>query len=356
VPLLNVTSPATIFATGRNSSGCLSLSDTLNIIQTTPIQITTTPPSPVQFCGIPVTVEVSDGFTAIQWSDGSSSSSYIIDTLTSEAITVNAQDVNGCFTDVYFLDIDFYTDDSIFITPENPAVCGGEIEIIRASSEFSNYRWFEIQENVMVEIGNDSTIELASNGTYIVFADDTSGCYAVSDTIIVEQSQYPIPNFTYSQSAGSYTVSFTNTSQNGLEYFWTIDTLGTSFTEDTVFTFPQNGLYSVTLQVLNRCDTVEITKLVFVTLVGIEELNQISELRIGPNPAHNELNLYTLEKAGIMGLFHISDAQGRILLSVESEIRPDLPLKFNLESLKTGMYLIQAQTNKGIVSTRFIKE
>jgi hypothetical protein len=356
VPLLNVTSPATIFATGRNSSGCLSLSDTLNIIQTTPIQITTTPPSPVPFCGIPVTVEVPAGFTAIQWSDGSSSSSFIIDTLLSESVTVNAQDVNGCFTDVYFIDIDFFTDDSIFVTPENPAVCGGELEELTASDGYSNYRWFEIQTNSMVEIGNVDSIDVASDGNYIVFADDTSGCYAVSDTIQVVSAQFPIPNFSYSQTPGSYSVSFTNTSQNGTEYYWDFDSLGTSYSEDTLFTFPENGPYEVTLQVINFCDTVEITKLVFVTLVGIEELEGIPEIQIGPNPTTNTVHIYSKKEESLYGIFNLTDLQGKILLSVEGGTRPEQALILNLESLQTGMYIIHAQTNKGMFSTRILKE
>jgi hypothetical protein len=357
IPLLTVTSPATIFATGRNSSGCLALSDTLNIISTTPLQVSTIPASPVSYCGIPITVEVGPGFDSYQWSNGDTTSSIIIDTIITEAIGLIALDENGCYADPFSLEIEFSTDVSIAVTPDNPVLCGNEIEVtVTADPSFTEYQWFEIQPELMVPIGTSNETSIFSEGQYIVFARDISGCYAVSDTLDVTEGQFPIPNFTYSQNQGSYTITFTNTSQNGVTYFWTIDTLGTSDLEDIIFTFPENGPYEVTLQVINGCDTVEITKLVFVTLVGIEDLNANSEIRIGPNPANSQLFLYTQTETELSGIFQVTDPLGRILLSVESEISSEQPLIINLESLQTGMYLIHGQTNKGVISTRFIKK
>ena len=158
------------------------------------------------------------------------------------------------------------------------------------------------------------------------------------------------------QTPGSYSVSFTNTSQNGTEYYWDFDSLGTSYSEDTLFTFPENGPFEVTLQVINVCDTVEITKLVFVTLVGIEELEGIPEIKIGPNPTTNTVHIYSRKEESLYGIFNLTDLQGKILLSVEGETRPEQALILNLESLQTGMYIIHAQTNKGMFSTRILKE
>ena len=245
----------------------------------------------------------------------------------------------------------------LYVTPSAAVICGGIYDdTLFAASNLTDYQWFEIQPDLMVQVGTDTLLHVSHPGNFIVFARSTSGCYAVSDTIFVEEGQFPIPNFTYSQASGSYTVSFNNTTQNGSDYIWTIDTLGTSTAEDTVFTFPDNGPYSVTLQAINSCDTVEITKLVFVAFVGIEEVSENSEIQIGPNPVSDLLSIYSRTGATLNGIFSVSDLLGRIVLSVKSEISNTSPLVFNLESLKTGSYLLNVQTTKGNMSTRFFKE
>jgi hypothetical protein len=348
VPQISVSTPSLVYASGRNAIGCLTISDTVDVIETTPIVLTTTPEAPIQFCGIPITVTVGPGFDQFNWSDGSSSNNILVDEMPISPISLVATDTNGCVLDPYILDVDFVSDINIPISPENPAICGGNPVVLDAASGFQNYVWSNGTTG--------ATNEISFEGFYYVVAVDPSGCFANSDTIEVTQGQYPIANFTYAQSPGSYTITFDNTTQNGVDFEWIIDTLGSQNEESPVFSFPENGPYSVTLVASNGCGVDSITKLVFVSFVGIEDLNNGSQLFIGPNPVAEQLVLYNRSETLALKSLSIYDLQGKILLSVENSVPVDGMVTLNLESLQSGLYFIQVQTDTGFFSTRFIKK
>lgn len=348
VPQISVSTPSLVYASGRNAIGCLTISDTIDVIETTPIVLTTTPEAPIQFCGIPITVTVGPGFDVFSWSDGSSSNTYLIDEMPASPISIVATDTNGCVLDPYIIDVEFISDINIPISPENPAICGGNPVVLDAAPGFQNYVWSNGTTG--------ATNEISFEGFYYVVAVDPSGCFANSDTIEVTQGQYPIANFTYAQNPGSYTISFDNTTQNGVDFEWIIDTLGSQIEENPVFSFPENGPYSVTLVASNECGVDSITKLVFVSFVGIEDLGNGSQIVIAPNPAAEHLVLYNLSESLTLKSLFIYDLQGKILLSVENRIPVDGTMTLNLESLQSGLYFIEIQTDRGIFNTRFVKK
>ena len=348
VPQISVSTPSLVYANGRNAIGCLAISDTVDVIETTPIVLTTTPEAPIQFCGIPITVTVGPGFDQFNWSDGSSSNNILVDEMPISPISLVATDTNGCVLDPYILDVDFVSDINIPISPENPSICGGNPVVLDAASGFQNYVWSNGTTG--------ATNEISFEGFYYVVAVDPSGCFANSDTIEVTQGQYPIANFTYAQSPGSYTITFDNTTQNGVDFEWIIDTLGSQNEESPVFSFPENGPYSVTLVASNGCGVDSITKLVFVSFVGIEDLNNGSQLIIGPNPAAEQLVLYNRSETFAIKSLSIYDLHGKILLSVENSVPVDGMVTLNLESLQSGLYFMEVQTDRGVYNTRFIKK
>ncbi|MFN5369905.1 MAG: T9SS type A sorting domain-containing protein [Bacteroidia bacterium] len=348
VPQITVNNPGLVYANGRNAIGCLAISDTIEVIETVPIVLTTTPESPIQFCGIPITVTVAPGFDVFNWSDGSSSNTYLVDEMPASPISLVATDTNGCVLDPYFVDVEFISDINIPISPENPAICGGNPVVLDAAPGFQNYVWSNG--------ATGSSTEIAFEGFYFVVAVDPGGCFANSDTIEVTQGQYPIANFSYAQSPGSYTITFTNTTQNGVDFEWIIDTLGGQNEENPVFSFPENGPYSVTLVASNGCGVDSITKLVFVSFVGLEDLNSASQLNIGPNPVAEQLFLYNMNETFTLKSTTIYDLQGKILLFVENNLPINGTVTLNLESLQSGLYFIEVQTDRGVFNSRFIKK
>lgn len=347
VPQINVNNPGQYYASGRNAIGCLAISDTVEVIETVPIVLTTTPESPIQFCGIPITVTVVPGFEIFNWSDGSNLPTFLVDEMPTSPISLVATDTNGCVLDPYILDVDFVSDINIPISPENPSICGGNPVILDAATGFQNYVWSNG--------ATGSSTEIAFEGFYFVVAVDPGGCFANSDTIEVTQGQYPIANFSYAQNPGSYAITFNNTTQNGVDFEWIIDTLGNQNDENPVFSFPENGPYSVTLVASNGCGVDSITKLVFVSFVGIEDVNDEPQLLVGPNPAANQLIIYKLSETAIIKNVTIYDLQGKVLLSVENSMLLNGMATLDIHSFQSGLYFLEVHTNNGVFTTRFVK-
>ena len=79
--------------------------------------------------------------------------------------------------------------------------------------------------------------------------------------------------------------------------------------------------------------------------VGVEELNSF-EFNIFPNPAYNELNISV--SASLIGA-RIYSISGQLLLQTKEN-------QIDIRSLEAGTYILLAETDKGILRQRFIKQ
>jgi hypothetical protein len=160
-------------------------------------------------------------------------------------------------------------------------------------------------------------------------------------------ANYPIADFNY---AGGGTITFTNTSSNGVTYFWDFDDGNTSTLESPNHTYASNGSYNVELIVFSQdsCFSDTISQNVSITNVGVEVVSNENEIEIYPNPANNLIKLQTnLEYTSIV----IIDITGKIVKKINGQYA-----QVNISNLKEGLYFLVLNNNSNeIRRVKFIK-
>lgn len=343
-----VTAPGTITVSGQDATGCPAQSAPINIIQTTTPTLTVTPGNPVIFCGNPINLVASGNFVTYQWSTGQSGPNLVVTSFPASPISVTAIDNNGCVATPVQVDVQQAGNVSVPVTPSLAAICNGEPAQLNAAPGFSTYQWSN------GALGQNITVSLT--GFYSVTVTDANGCTGTSPQVEVIQSQNPIANFAYNQSPGGYTINFNNTSQNGITYSWSFDTLSTSPLEEPTFTFPENGPYYVTLIIDNPCGSDTVTKLVLVAQVGIEEVLQSYRTTVYPNPSSGAMQLF-LDSPNSTD-FHLSlyDLNGRELWKQALTTWGETTLPLPVENLSKGLYFLRIETPQGAGMLKVVRQ
>ncbi|MEZ5173797.1 MAG: T9SS type A sorting domain-containing protein [Bacteroidia bacterium] len=343
---IQVSQPGTISVTGQDLNGCPAASQDIEIIETVPPPLTTVPVAPITICGNSATVTASAGFVSYSWSNGATTISTTVNM--PGIISVSATDNNGCTVSSGPINIVTGSSVAVPVEPAVAAICDGVPATLSAGDGFTNYEW-----------SNGATgqeITVSSTGFYSVTATDDNGCPGSSPLVEVISSQFPISNFSYTQNAGGYTVNFDNQSQNGLEYEWTFDSIGTSPLPDPSFTFPEYGPYYVTLIITNPCGSDTIEKLIVVTPVGIEDVSSGAKFALSPNPADEYFILRgTTPIQGILNL-RMFDSSGRIVSTEQFPASKDINRKFDISSLMKGLYIIEIQPIEGASRMKLFKK
>jgi hypothetical protein len=341
-----VSEPGIISVTGQDPNGCPAASQELEFIQTTPPPLTTIPVAPITICGNSATVTASAGFNNYVWSNGTVGPETVVNT--PGIITVNATDDNGCIVSSGPINIITGTSVAVPVEPAVAAICDGIPATITAGDGFTGYTWSNG--------ASGQTITVSSTGFYSVTATDENGCPGSSPLVEVISSQFPISNFSYTQNAGGYTINFQNLSQNGLEFVWAFDSVGTSPLSNPSFTFPEFGPYIVTLIISNPCGSDTINKLVVVTPVGIEDISPESDFFINPNPSSNIAFIKKMSPESEVINIQLFDISGRRLFE-EKNIKTSNPFNYplQLQDLSAGVYLVLIQSNSKNALLRLIK-
>lgn len=106
---------------------------------------------------------------------------------------------------------------------------------------------------------------------------------------------------------------------------------------------------TITSDIIN--DTTTITESFIEIVLGVSE-NTISNsnLDIFPNPVRNNLN-FNLSEGAILKSISVYDITGRQVINKKVNTN-----SFDVSQLKTGVYIMTAITNKGSISSKFVKE
>lgn len=154
-------------------------------------------------------------------------------------------------------------------------------------------------------------------------------------------------DFIYTLESG-FTYQFTNLSENAIGQIWDFGTV-TDTASNPIHTFPTSGIYNVQLASFDNCDTIVLSKLIPVGLVGVENKGILEEIKIYPNPTHNKisLNLKVNTKISI----EIYNILGENIWSNNIAWSEDI----DVSSLVKGVYILEINVGNSSIVKKFIK-
>lgn len=178
------------------------------------------------------------------------------------------------------------------------------------------------------------------------------GCTDVQATNIIIA---PKPNASFTYSASSTEVSFTNTTNfNGAHSSsWDFDDGSTSTLDNPVHTYASPGTYLVCLTTYDSlCKDENIACSIVDIVTGMQETGAASSLSIYPNPAEDQVtisgNRVSIQQIRLTGI------TGETILTSSNLSGQSGPVVLQLPSLAAGVYLLYLETEAGVVMKKLL--
>lgn len=218
----------------------------------------------------------------------------------------------------------------------NSPICAGE-ELLLSANNGISYSWSG-PNGFSSSFENPSIVDATSaeTGEYSVTVTGANGCTSSEQTSVVVNAV--IAHF--SHMTNGLTVSFSNNSIDATSYTWDFSGMGSSNLENPEFTFPSDGVYSVSLVATNGNCSDSSSQQITLTNVGIAT-NDLNIFNIYPNPASKTLTVQVSAEA-INKTLSIYDVTGRLVFQKQVE---SLQEELNISNLVTGVYEIQINTD-----------
>ncbi len=328
--------------TVTNSSGCTGTDAMTVTVFPHPVP-TINPGDSVSLCaGQTVNLMASNGY-AYQWSNGQTDQGILIQTSGNYIVTVTYQ--GNCTavsvpTNVIVHPLPVAT----ITSSSNPVFCLGDTLLLTTnSSEPLTYSWSSG--------ATTQSIKAYASGILIVTVTDTNNCHSTS-SITLTGIAAPLASFTHAEFAG--TVTFTNTSTNGSNYYWTFGDGGTSTLQNPTHTYTNHASYTVTLIVSNPCGADTISQTILVT--GINEINDLkTTFSTYPNPAKDYLTISFKAYKEETFTIKLIDMAGKTVKIINlNALAGDNQFQMSLETIAKGSYSIQMQKGKSHAETKIL--
>lgn len=227
--------------------------------------------------------------------------------------------------------------------------CEGKPSItLDAGNPGSTYLWSDNSTN--------QTLQVNTPGTYYVTVTSPFGCIG-SDTIEVDYTALATGDYTATETTNG-TILFEATGSGANQYLWHFGhNNATASGQSVSYTYPNNGFYNVTLNLVNDCnDTTKIIKSVTVTSVnvGISDLELESKIGVFPNPT-KDFVVITNESGLTIQNIRIVSLLGQVVKS-QSIATNALETTVDFQELSAGMYYLELQTSGGIIVRKISKQ
>lgn len=309
------------------------------VIETLPI-VVLTPSGDLSICdGANIVLNASPGFSVYNWQNVNSSS---------QTATVNqagsysviATSASGCVGQSNVVNVAFENTPTIEITPSDTLqFCIGLNGILTAQNGFSNYLWSNNQTG--------QSISVNTSGNYTVSALSTNGCNSVSNPVYVDVVNLPTALFSASQDV-TLSINFLYTGTGASSFLWDFGFNVTSTEQNPVQEFPTNALYNVTLTVSNICGNNTYSAQIDVLKLSIASLQDFDFRVINIDGSWILLPDETVDYQ--LKSIKLFNAMGQLVWQNQTKSFDNLLIPYT----QTGVYFIQIETNKGVLSGKLI--
>lgn len=144
-------------------------------------------------------------------------------------------------------------------------------------------------------------------------------------------------------------MNFTNTSTNGVSYFWNFGDGSTSTATSPSHTYTSSGTYNVMLISINNCTSDTIYQQVVLLLTGVEE-NELTKIEVFPNPVKDFVNInFSDTKTDKMVLTDLIGKELLIITNTKDNMRLDL------SPYRNGVYFLRFYAGDKMVTYRINK-
>ncbi len=156
----------------------------------------------------------------------------------------------------------------------------------------------------------------------------------------------PKPEFTYVVDGS--TVTFTNTTQNGVTYFWDFGNQAFALSENPVYTYDSTAVYTVSLMATNDCGSATFEAEVDVVVSGLNELGQRLGVALSPNPNRGNFNLLIENDRNEHLWIDLMDVRGVVHQQQQVNTNNGLTtVRFDVPGLATGLYFVKIHSEDG---------
>lgn len=221
-------------------------------------------------------------------------------------------------------------------------VCNGVTLTLDGGTQGVQYYWNTGQTT--------STINVNNPGTYSVQVTGDNGCVKVDSITVNMQGQLPTSGGIMVNNLGPFTFSFTLVNPlNIIGYQWSFGDGNYSSQPNPVHTYSAVGNYVVTLNLTSVCGygADSVTTHIY---TKIDELNFANgNVLIYPNPTKDNATI-TCKEGVVMKSVKLTNVMGQVILheNVTAQDKHEL----NLNGIASGMYNVDIETDKGIVTKK----
>lgn len=298
----------------------------------------------VSICeGTSVALSASGG-VSYSWSTGETTSTIVVTPTVETTYTVTTND-GFCDSNPASVTVSIKENPVTTVDPESTVICNGESITLNAGGG-DTYLW---NTN---ETDDHLTVSPTSTTTYSVIA-LKDGCQGegVNVNIVVlagtieAQASSSLSVVSIPGNGGQ--VSFFNESGPADSYEWNFGDGFTSDLENPVHTYTQEGTYTVTFTVTNgNCDDTYEMTIIVINNVGIDDLNNVYEFKLYPNPNNGIVNLSLSNFKEHTATVQIFNSIGQLVFISEMDVANNTTYQLDLNNLASGIYDVTVSGDK----------
>ncbi|CAN5404279.1 hypothetical protein BH09BAC1_BH09BAC1_09260 [soil metagenome] len=329
---INVTTMGNYIVTGTDVNGCKGQDSTLVTVNSLP---NVDGGGDASICTGDTASLMATGASIYVWSNGDNGAA--IDVATAGIYSVTGTDANGCANaDTLTVAINTLP---IVSASADATICAGDTAVLSAfGADF--YTWSSGDSG--------DNIEVLSNGNYMVTGTDINGC---RDTASVSVTVNLLPVLTFSVADtlchDNPTVTLTATPSGGT--FLGEGVVGDVF-DFSSLTLPGDFILQYVYTDANQCSATATEVVTVVICEGVEEIADLGQINIYPNPFQNEVNIRLEALQTGIATITVYDFMGKLIFAEEVQVEQNTN-NFVLglgDTFAAGAYMIELKQGNGI--------